>query len=239
MAREVEFPHIRKKNSPYEKPKEPTAQPVPATDANYVAVPGPTGPAGAPGPQGPAGPKGDPGEPGPRGERGTPGTDGKTYLPKYGQRTGWARYANSSKDPISLDSMRGQDGWVTFATDAKGKSTEESYLPEKSVSLYNPETNRINLKPLKVGSRVQVTYNFFLSTFAPNTELWIRSIFPTSKKAYTSFVGTFKYEYDYELSVTQFITIDSEPDKNDGLLSQARSDMSSVITLKNIEISVS
>jgi hypothetical protein len=157
----------------------------------------------------------------------------------YEQKTGWARYSNKAKAQISLDSMRGQDGWVTFSTDAKGKSTEESYLPEKSVSLYNPETNRINLKPLKIGTRVQVTYNFLLSTFAPNTELWIRSVFPTSQKAYTSFVGTFKYEYDYELSVTQFITVDTESDKNDGLLSQARSDMSSVITLKNIEISVS
>lgn len=236
MAKDVEFPAIRKKSSPYE--REQTSSPIPE-GPQYVAVPGPAGPPGPQGPAGPQGLEGKEGPAGPRGEPGTPGRDGETYLPVYKQKTGWAKYGNSNLRQIALGANRGKDGWVSFDVNASKADSIETYLPYKSVSLYNPETNRINLKHLAIGTRLAITYNLKLSTMSSNTELWVRSIFPTSGKAYTSFVGNFKYEYDYDLSVTQFVTIDNESQRSDGILPQARSDMNSLLIPLSITISVS
>lgn len=236
MTRDVEFPAIRKKSSPYE--KEASAQPIPE-GPQYIAVPGPAGPPGSQGPAGPQGLPGKQGDQGPRGEKGAAGRDGETYLPVYKQKTGWARYGNSDLRQIALGANRGKDGWVNFDVNASKANSIESYLPYKSVSLYNPETDRINLKHLAVGTRIAITYNLKLSTMSSNTELWVRSIFPTSKRAYTSFIGNFKYEYDYDLSVTQFLTIENESERSDGILPQARSDMSSLLVPVSITISVS
>lgn len=236
MARDVEFPAIRKKSSPYEKE---TATQFISEGPQYVAVPGPAGPPGPQGPAGPQGLEGKEGQPGQRGERGIPGKDGETYLPVYKQKTGWARYGNSNLRQIALGANRGKDGWVNFDVNASKSDSLESFLPYKSVSLYNPETDRINLKHLAVGTRLAITYDLKLSTMAANTEFWVRSIFPTSEKSYTSFVGNFKYEYDYDLSVTQFVTIDSESQRSDGILPQARSDMNSLLIPVSITISVS
>lgn len=236
MARDVEFPAIRKKSSPYE--REPSSAIVPE-GPQYIAVPGPAGPQGPQGQQGPQGPPGKSGEQGPRGEKGNPGKDGDSYFPVYKQKTGWAKYGNTNLRQIALGANRGKDGWVSFDVDAAKSKSLELYLPEKHVSLYNPETDRINLKHLAVGTRLAITYDIQLSTLASNTELWLRSIFPTSGRSYTSFVGNFKYEYDYDLSVTHFLTIESDADKSDGILPQARSDMNSLLIPLSITISVS
>jgi hypothetical protein len=236
MARDVEFPAIKKKPSPYERDNSSAVIP---DGPQFIATPGPEGPRGPQGERGPQGQPGKDGPPGPRGEKGSPGKDGETYLPVYKQKTGWARYANKKQRQIALGANRGKDGWVTFDIDSKGTATDEKYLPHKSVSLYNTEADRINLKHLAVGSRVAITYELQFITLASNTELWIRSIFPSSEKAYTSFVGTFKYEYEYTLSVTQHLTIDSDVDKSDGLLPQARSDSNSILIPLSITISVS
>ena len=236
MARDVEFPKIKKKPSPYEKD---SSQDLIPEGPQYVAVPGPSGPQG---PQGPAGPQGLPGkqgEQGPKGDRGAAGKDGETYLPVYKQKTGWARYISSNPKQIALGANRGRDGWVSFDIDRFSIESTENYLPSKSVSLYNKEADRINLKHLELGTRIQITYEFDWSTMGSNTELWVRSIFPNSERSYTSFVGSFKYEYDYHLSITHFLTLETESERTHGILPQARSDLNSLFTPLSITISVS
>ena len=233
---EQDFPKIRKKASPYE--KEASAQPL-LDGPQYIAVPGPEGPRGAQGERGPQGIPGKDGPEGPKGERGLPGKDGESYFPTYKQKTGWARYTAKKPEQISLGAKKGRDGWVSFDLDASGKDTTELYLPEKSVALYNKEADRINLKHLKLGTRLQITYDFDFVTLGSNTELWLRSVFPNSERAYTSFVGLFKYEYEYRLSVTHFLTLEEDSEKTHGILPQARSDMNSLFTPLSITISVS
>lgn len=236
MARDVEFPKIKKKPSPYE--REESVSPIPE-GPQYIAVPGPAGPQGPQGAKGPQGDRGPAGDPGPRGEKGSPGKDGETYLPVYNQKTGWARYVSSNPKQIALGSNRGRDGWVSFDIDRFAIDSTENYLPSKSVSLYNKEADRINLKHLALGTRIQITYEFDWSTMGANTELWVRSIFPNSERSYTSFVGSFKYEYDYHLSVTHFLTLETESERTHGILPQARSDLNSLFTPLSITISVS
>ena len=235
----MDFPVIKRK-SPYESSSENKVDTL--GTPQYVAVPGASGPAGPrgevgltgkPGAEGKAGKKGD------TGERGIPGKDGETYMPIYKQRAGWARYSDSERRQVPLGPTRGADGWVSFYVDAKGASTEESYLPEKHVSLYNRDAKRINLKHLAVGTQVTVTYDFDFSTMSSNTEIWLRSVLPSSDSTYTSFVALLKYEYDYSFSVTHHITVTSESDKTHGLICEARSDANSIFTPKSITISVS
>jgi hypothetical protein len=205
---------------------------------NYIAVPGPQGADGKPGPKGEKGEKGDRGEslPGPRGERGFPGKDGKSYFPSYNQNAGWAKYINVNPKMIPTGASRGTDGWVSLWVDAK--ESRENYLPEGSVSLYNVETRRINTRALELGSQVQVTYDIEVSTMSSNTELWFRSIFPESKKEYTTFVASLKYEHTYDLSITHFLTVGTTGDKSSGILPEIRSDLDAIVKIKSISVSV-
>jgi hypothetical protein len=210
---------------------------------SYIPVPGPQGLKGDPGSAGVRGETGLRGEKGDQGPKGDPGKDGKngqdgkTYLPVYGQDTGWAKYGNSSLTQIKLGATLGQDGWVSFSVDRK--PSIENYLPRNSVSLYGGETKRINFKDLQVGTRVQVTYNFEVETFSSNTELWCRTFLPGKERDVTSLVGILKYQYTYEMSVTQCIFIESESDKSAGAVPQLRTDMDALARLKSIHISVS
>lgn len=221
-----------------------TQQAQPAENSiSYIPVPGPQGPKGDPGSAGVRGDRGERGEKGDVGPKGDPGKngkdgkDGKTYLPVYEQDTGWAKYENSSAEQTRLGATRGQDGWVSFAIDRK--TSIEKYLPRNSVSLYGGDTKRINLKGLKVGSRVDVTYTFEVETFSSNTELWCRTYLPGTERDVTTLMGVLKYQYTYEMSVTQSVFVESESDKLSGAVPQLRTDMDALARLKSIHISVS
>lgn len=207
----------------------------------FFAVPGPVGPAGPQGPKGEPGKPGERGEKGDRGEKGTPGRDGKdgkSYFPVYEQNAGWAIYFDKQHKQLKLGADQGEDGWVSFFVDCKGEDTNEKYLPAESVSLYNPVSRRINSKHLKVGSQLQITYSFEVTTFNANTEIWARSLFPNSGLSYSSFVANLKYDYVYDLSVSHNLTVTSDTDRIGGIVPQLRSDYTSTAVIKSILISV-
>ena len=83
VSKSMDFPSNKKTN--YAKLAQQQSEPT----VSYIPVPGPQG---DPGPTGPKGDRGEKGDPGERGEKGIAGKDGKTYLPDYGQDSGWAKY---------------------------------------------------------------------------------------------------------------------------------------------------
>lgn len=208
---------------------------------NYVPVPGPAGPQGPMGPAGPQGPKGNPGkdgEKGPKGDRGTPGKDGLSSLSSSGQQAGWGSYFNLNKKEFRLGATQGEDGWVSFWVDGKGSATNEKYLPKDSVSLWNPNTRNLNFKGLKVGSQVFVTYNFDLTTYSNNTEVWIRTLFTNVDKDISQFVASLKYQFTYNLYVTQHFFIEDSDVWSSGGIPQIRTDYDSSATINSIYVSV-
>lgn len=239
VSKNMDFPSSKK--SSY---SQLTQQSMPQENSvSYIPVPGPQGPKGDPGSagvrgeRGERGEKGDPGPKGDPGKNGKDGKDGKTYLPVYGQDSGWAKYENSLVEQTRLGATRGQDGWVSFLVD--GKPSVERYLPRDSVSLYGGDTKRINFKGLNLGSRVEIIYTFEVETFSSNTELWCRTYFPGTEKDITSLVGILKYQYTYEMSITHSVFIDNESDRISGAVPQLRTDMDALARLKTIHISVS
>lgn len=228
ISRSMDFPENRKASYASLAAQQSVQNPV----ASYIPVPGPEGPPGAIGKQGPAGP------PGPKGDPGPTGKDGITYLPPSGQRPGWANYENKNQLPTKIGLDRGVNGWVNFHSDGLGQETNEKYLPESGVSLYIPETRRVNLKNVNLGSRVQITYEFTVITFSNNTEIWVKSLFPDSGKEVSTLAANLKYQFDYDLSVTHNVYVDKEIDKVSGIVPQIRSDMDAVIKVKSIFVSV-
>ena len=235
MAKSMDFPQKKKYLE--------TIQEVKTTE--YIAVPGITGekgevgPPGPPGPQGPKGDKGDVGKQGPQGERGEPGRAGDGYDSPSGQYPGWAYYANKSTGASRLGPERGDDGWVTFFLEIDESKTIEAYLPNRSVSLLNSTTRNINLKTLKVGSKVDIRYDFSLETYVPNTEVWIRTLLKEEDASPIGYVGFLKYQYSYDISYSQTIFINSDKIKNYGGIPQVRTDNESSFILKGIYVSVS
>ncbi len=208
---------------------------------NYVPVPGPQGPSGPPGPIGPQGPAGKDGIQGPKGEKGATGKDGKdgkSSLSSSGQQAGWASYFNLNKMPINLGVGYGDEGWVSVWVDSKGKSTKEDYLPEGCTSLWNAEQRMLNFHGLEVGSQVFVTYNFELTTEYNNTEVWIRTFFPKSSTEISQFVASLKYQYVYNMYVTQHFFIEDTNMWNSGAIPQIRTDYDSSIVMNSIYVSV-
>lgn len=207
---------------------------------NFLAVPGPQGLQGKQGIQGPQGLPGKDGKDGikgPKGDRGLPGKDGKSYITVYDQDPGWASYESLEPVEIKSGSNKGVDGWVSLFISKKNVS-EERYLPKGSVSLYNPETKSINLKGLKLGSQVNITYEFAISTIHANTEVWIRSYFINSEREVTSFAASLKYQHEYLISETHSIFLKEDSDKRSGIIPQVRTDLDAFIKLKSIHISV-
>jgi hypothetical protein len=235
MAKSMDFPPKKKYLE--------TIQEVKTTE--YIAVPGITGekgdigPPGPPGPQGPKGDKGDIGRAGPQGERGEPGRAGDGYDSPSGQYPGWAYYANKSIQEYRLGPERGEDGWVDFFLDIDESKTVEAYLPNRSVSLLNPTTRNINLKTLKVGSKVDIRYDFSLETYTSNTEVWIRTLLRDEEVSPMGYVGLLKYQYPYDISYCQTIFINSDRIKNYGGQPQIRTDNEGSFILKGIYVSVS
>lgn len=234
-SKDMDFPVSKKAYA--SKVIQDTAQQQPT----FLPVPGPQGPEGKQGRQGevgPAGPKGDRGEPGIPGVDGKDGKDGESYFPSYKQNAGWALYTNKNLKQIKLGASEGEDGWVSLYIDQNGSGTIEKYLPKESVSLYNTTSRRINTKGLKIGAQLQIVYNFEITTFSSNTEIWARSMFANSEISNTTFVANFKYDYIYEVSVTHNLSVTSEADKINGIVSQLRSDNTALATLKSVMISV-
>lgn len=207
---------------------------------SYIPVPGPQGPKGDPGSagvRGERGERGEKGDAGPKGDPGKNGKDGKTYLPVYEQDTGWAKYVNNLESPIRLGATRGTDGWVNFSVD--DKNPLEKYLPRDSVSLYNVNSKKLNFKGIKLGSRVNITYNFEIETFSSNTELWCRTMLSSPETSSTTLVGNLKYQFTYDMSVTQSVFVENEADRIHGGIPQLRTDMDAIARIKSIHVSVS
>ena len=205
---------------------------------NYVPVPGPMGPQGPSGATGPQGPAGKDGIQGPRGERGIPGKDGLSSLSASGQQSGWGAYFNQNRKEIRLGADKGEDGWVSVWVDSKGINTNEKYLPKESTSLWNENQRMLNFHGLKVGSQVFVTYNFELTTYSNNTELWIRTFFPKSTTEISQFVASLKYQYTYNMYVTQNFFIENDIMWKSGAVPQIRADYDSSVLMNSIYVSV-
>jgi len=236
MAKSMDFPGKPKKyldniNQPYQLEQQ----------INYIAVPGPQGERGPKGdlgpigPQGIQGPKGDPGNPGKDGLDGKPGI---SSLSPSGQRTGWALYSNLNKKEISLGATRGNDGWVRFSLDCKGPDTNEKYLPENSVSLYNPETQKINLRGIKIGSIITIRYDIVLTTFSNNTEVWLRTLIPGFEKHHTTFAANLKYQFDYDISIDNTFFLENERMQNAGAFPEILTDNDCLMVVKSMYIYV-
>lgn len=208
----------------------------------YIPVPGPEGPRGPHGPrgeQGPAGPPGIPGERGVPGKDGKNGKDGKSFTNMSGQNPGWGSYHNLLDNQIRLGANRGDDGWVNVFINSDHPDTNQQYLPIESVGLYSNSAKRINLKPLKLGAKIDICYEIEVTTFSNNTEIWLRSYFPNSKTSVASLVGNLKYQHTYSLSVFQQLFLANEVDRISGIAPQLRSDLDCIVSVKSINISVS
>jgi hypothetical protein len=238
MAKSMDFPQKKKYLE--------TIQEVRTTE--YIAVPGvtgekgevgPAGPKGEPGPKGDKGDKGDIGRQGPQGERGEPGRAGDGYDSPSGQYPGWAYYANKSTEEYRLGPERGEDGWVNFFLDIDEPRSIESYLPNKSVSLLNSVAKNINFKTLKVGSKVDIRYDFSIETYSGNTEVWVKTLLRNNNLSPVTHAGLLKYQYQYDISCSQTIFINNDTVKNYGGVPQVRADNESSFILKGIYISVS
>ena len=214
----------------------------------YVPVPGPQGPQGPQGVQGargsdgPKGDKGEKGERGLKGDKGDPGEngkDGKDAVPPSGQLPGWASYINKDTTCNIVGLSRGNDGWSQVVIDKRNILINKDFLPKTSVDLWNVETQRLNFKRLKVGAKVSVTYDFNITTYSNNTEIWIRTVFPESNISYTQFVANLKYQYSYDFSVTQHIYLNTEKMTTESPLVEVRSDFDSEFLIKSITVHVS
>lgn len=226
----MDFPSSKKSN--YAKLAQQTAQPE--STIVHIPVAGPPGPKGDTGPAGPRGEKGERGEPG---QKGDSGKDGRSYLPSYNQDVGWAKYVNDTQVPIRTGATVGEDGWVTMLFNSENNKNEK-YLPAGAISLYNSEAKKIHLKGLEIGSQVTVTYNFSIETFSNNTELWIRTYFPYLEESVDTLVGLLKYQFEYDMSVTQKFYVENDSIKIGGAVPQIRTDLDALALFKSIHISV-
>jgi hypothetical protein len=213
----------------------------------YLAVPGIQGERGEPGPKGdkgdrgdlgPQGPKGDTGKTGPQGERGEPGKGAEGYDSVSGQYPGWAYYKNKSNRSTQLGPQRGDDGWVSINFNPEYEKSSNIYMPKGSNELWQTDMNMFNFKSLKLGAKVDIRYDFTISTESNYTELWFRTFNEKYENSPTSYVANLKYQYSYDMSIFQTLYIDSQRIKGYGARPQARTDMESQIVLNGIYISV-
>ena len=221
------------------------------SNTEYIPVPGmqgEKGDEGPPGPQGPPGEKGERGVPGKDGKEGAPGPQGpkgepgrssdNNYESPSGQYPGWAYYQNKNKKPILLGPDEGEDGWVDVLMVDDSENSILKFLPSEHVSLWNPSTQRINFKQLKVGAKIDIRYDFILNTDTNSTEAWIRTFIPQVESP-TGYIGMLKYRYPYEMSFNQTLYIDIAKIRSEGAIIQARTDNEASIILKGMYISIS
>jgi len=239
-SKSMDFP-TAKKSSYAAQVEQTQASPSQENTLSFLPVPGPQGPQGPAGrdgkdgAQGPAGPEGPKGQ---KGEKGPSGQNGLSSLSSSGQQAGWASYTNSLDKPVKLGISPGDDGWVTLILDTKDKTQNETYLPDGCTSLWNSHQRALNFHGIKQGSQVFVTYNFELTTEYNNTEVWIRTFFPKSTTEISQFVASLKYQYVYNMYVTQHFFIENEDMWNSGAIPQIRTDYDSSVILNSIYIGV-
>ena len=189
----------------------------------YIPVPGLTGvqgerglkgEPGEKGDTGPAGPKGDTGQAGPQGVRGEPGrvTGGQDVAP--GQYLGWAHYKNKKDLATRLGPEKGNDGWVfpKFELDVDGSNS--TYMPDGYSSLVLLDSNMLTFKSLKIGAKIDIKYDFEITTYSNYTELWLRLFTEKYENLPTSYVANFKYQYSYDMSFFQTLYLDTSKIKN-------------------------
>jgi hypothetical protein len=224
-----------------------TVQSTQGSLTEYIAVPGiqgeqgekgPKGDKGDPGPQGPKGDTGKIGPAGPKGEKGDPGKGSEGYDSPSEQYPGWVYYKNKNIKETRLGPERGDDGWVSIDFVIDEKNSNEKYIPKSSVALWNNEAKSFNFKALKLGAKVDVRYDFILTTYLNNTEIWSRLFIPDYDQTPTGYVSTLKYQYSYEMSHNQTFYIDAQRVKNLGGSIQFRADNESNIVLNGIYIAV-
>jgi hypothetical protein len=239
VSKSMDFPGA-KKSSYAAQVEQSQASPYQENTLSFLPVPGPVGPQGPKGDKGDTGERGSSGkdgERGPKGDKGTPGKDGLSSLSSSGQQSGWASYFNTKESEIMLGVTRGEDGWVS-AYIVSDKNINEKYLPENCVSFWNDHSRMLNFRGLKEGSQVLVTYNFELTTYTSNTEVWVRTFSPGSNKDYSQFVASLKYQHTYPISVTQQVFIEDQKIWGNGAYPQIRTDYDSSVIMKSIYVSV-
>ncbi len=213
---------------------------VPDMSIPYTPVPGPKGDMGPQGPIGPQGPQGEPGKPGEtgkRGERGIPGKDGESSLSSSGQQSGWASYFNKDKKRnFDLGVTRGDDGWVNIFLE-KDHIQNIRFLPKDCFGLWNTDSRAISFRGLKIGAQVFITYNFDITTFSSNTEIWARTFIHEDIDT-AQYVASLKYQHTYTLNVTQVIYLEDEKTWLKMGIPQIRSDHDSILNLNSIHVSV-
>lgn len=199
---------------------------------------GPKGDTGEKGDTGPQGPKGDKGDPGKDGKNGKDGKPGESSLSPSGQRTGWALYKNINTKNVQLGATKGKDGWVRITVDSDSLSNNELFLPESNVSLYNPNTQKINLRGLRLGSIITIRYDLLINTFSNNTEVWLRTKNEDSGVEVVTLGGNLKYQFEYNLSIEQTLFLEDEKTRNAGLFSEILTDNDCSMIVKSMYISV-
>jgi len=242
-SKSMDFPGA-KKSSYAAQVEQSQASPYQENTLSFLPVPGPVGPQGPagrdgkdgnPGKEGPQGPEG---KQGPKGEKGPNGKDGLSSLSSSGQQSGWASYINAIEKPTKLGISQGDDGWVTLLLDTKDKNQNETYLPKGCTSLWNSHQRALNFHGINEGSQVFVTYNFELTTYVSNTEVWLRTYFANKDQEFVQFVGSLKYQNVYNLSVTQNIFIEDKAMWGSGAVPQIRTDFDASVILNSVYVSV-
>lgn len=246
MAQSMDSPQPLKRKG-YSQAIQESALQQPLDLKEYIPVPGMNGEKGEKGPKGdpgekgetgPQGPKGDIGKPGPQGPRGEPGKGAEGYDSPSGQYPGWAYYKNNSSRVTNLGPERGDDGWVSINFNTDPTFYVEDYIPKNLTSLWLPDVGIFNFKGLKIGAKVDIRYDFTITTSSNYTDLWFRTFNEKYENSPTSYVANLKYQYSYDISVLQTIYIDSQKVKSYGLKPQARTDLESSILLKGIYLSI-
>ena len=96
----------------------------------------------------------------------------------------------------------------------------------------------LNFKGVNIGAQVFVTYNFELTTFNPNTEVWLRTYFASNDQEFVQLVGYFKYQGTYNLSTTQQIFIENQAMWGNGAVPQIRTDFDASVIFNSVYVSV-
>ena len=237
-SKSMDFPGA-KKSSYAAQVEQSQAIGLPDNTLSFLPVPGPTGPqgpAGRDGKDGKEGPQGPEGPRGQKGDRGPAGADGKSLISSSGQQPGWGSYISTSPVTARLGATKGVDGWVSLVMSTIDEF--ETFLPTGCASLWNSHARALNFKGLKVGSQVFVTYNFELTTFTPNTEVWLRTYFSSHNQEIAEFVGSLKYTNTYNFSVTQQLFIENQKMWGNGAVPQIRTDFDASAILNSIYVSV-
>jgi hypothetical protein len=240
VSKSMDFPGA-KKSSYAAQVEQSQASPTVDNALSFLPVPGPVGPqgpAGRDGRDGSVGPEGPAGSPGPAGQTGKPGKDGLSSLSSSGQQAGWASYTNTIDKPTELGISEGDDGWVTLLLDTKDKTQNEKYLPTGCTSLWNSHQRALNFHGIKEGSQIFVTYNFELTTYSSNTEVWLRTYFASNDQEFVQLAGSFKYQGTYNLSTTQQIFIENQAMWGNGAVPQIRTDFDASVIFNSVYVSV-